>query len=212
MTAPALYLARVRKLTETAYLPKCSGNWPAYLKSRIQAIGSSMRDDYPRLLTLGDQSTFFLGLDQERSYLDTHPAERYRVQTTNGTWVQSVGEANIVRALTRLGHLFEYEPGIKLLGNAYRVPDFMIGAPVDSDRIFIEYLGMRDVPGYEERWQKKLAEFKVFGLAPFAEGGGRAGKLIAIDHDGRDYVGILSTLERCLGYATVEKPDEPEGE
>jgi CRISPR-associated protein Csd1 len=115
MTAPALYLGRLRRLTEVAYLPKMPGDWPKFVRDRIQSISASIGDEVPRLLEMRDQSTFFLGFDQEKTFLQTHPPTKYRWQTSIGLWVQSRGEMEVVEALTFLGKAFLYEPGLRTL-------------------------------------------------------------------------------------------------
>jgi CRISPR-associated protein Csd1 len=124
MTAPALYLGKIRHLTEVAYLPKMTGNWPDFIGDRIRRISASIGDEIPRILPMREQSTFFLGFDQERTFLQTHPPSHYKWQTSISLWVQSRGEKEIVEALAFLGKRFLYEPGLATDGDRERLPDF----------------------------------------------------------------------------------------
>jgi CRISPR-associated protein Csd1 len=205
MTAPALYLGRLRRLAEVAYLPKMPGDWPRFVRDRIQTISACIGDEIPRLLEMREQSTFFLGFDQERTFLQTHPPTKYKWQTSIGLWVQSRGEAEIVEALIFLGKPFLYEPGLRLQGDRDRLPDFLIPAVNDADRVFIEYLGMLDKPDYVARWKQKQAEFELFGLLPIERGGGPKGKLIVIDHQRHpDRSSIITELKKYLGQPLSE--------
>lgn len=205
LTAPALYIGRLRRLTEVAYLPKMPGTWPRYIRDRIQTISASIGDEVPRLLQMRDQSTFFLGFDQERTFLQTHPPTTYKWQTSIGLWVQSRGEAEIVEWLAARTRPFLYEPGLQTHGDRQRLPDFLVPADGQVDRVFIEYLGRLDDPKYVERWQQKQAEFEKIGLLPIERGGGQGGKLIVIDHQRHpDRVSIWAELEKHLGQPLAD--------
>lgn len=212
MTAPALYLGRLRKLTEIAYLPKMNGDWPGFLRDRLQSISARLGGEIPRLLQMRDQSTFFLGFDQEWTFLQTHPPDKYRKQTSIGLWVMSNGERDVVETLVRLGHPFLYEPGLQTHGDRSRLPDFMLTGKGDAGRIFIEYLGMLDKPEYVERWQQKQAEYEAMGLLSFEKGGGPKGKLIVIDHRTHpDRSSIENELTSLLGRSQAEDSTDTEG-
>jgi CRISPR-associated protein Csd1 len=205
MTAPALYLGRIRRLTEVAYLPKMEGDWAAFLRDRIQSVSARLGDEIPRLLQMRDQSTFFLGFDQERTFLQTHPPSKYRWQTSAGVWVMSRGERDVVESLVKLLRPFIYEPGLALAGDRMRYPDFMIPAEKDADRIFIEYLGMMDKPEYADRWKSKQEEYAKIGLLPIGAGGGRFGKLIVLDHINHpDKTFIYNELHKHLGQPLAD--------
>lgn len=221
MTAPALYLGRLRRLTEVAYLPKMPGDWPKFVRDRIQLISASIGDEVPRLLQMREQSTFFLGLDQERTFLQTHPPTKYKWRTSIGLWVQSRGELDVVEALVFLGRTFLYEPGLQTHGDRTRLPDFFLAAETKStaeterDDVYIEYLGMLDKPEYMARWKQKQQEYAERGLLPIEQGGGRGGKLIVLDHLRHpDSKSIYTELRKHLGQplADDEPGDTSEGE
>ncbi len=206
LTAPALYLGRIRRLAEVAYFPKMDGDLPKFLRDRLRAISGRIGDAIPSLLQMREQSTFFLGFDQEWSYLETHPPKRYRLRTSIGLWVLSGGERDVVEALTRLGRHFIYEPGLRTLGDAARLPDFLIDGDTAADHIFIEYLGMLDTPEYVDRWKQKLEEYRSIGLLPIDEGGGKAGKLIVLDHRTHpDFTSIYTELKKHLGRPLADE-------
>lgn len=206
LTAPALYIGRLRKLTEVAYLPKMAGNWPDFIRDRIQTISASIGDEIPRLLAMREQSTFFLGFDQEKTFLQTHPPSAYRWQTSIGLWVQSRGEAEVVEGLVFLGKTFLYEPGLKTYGDRERLPDFLVPSDRHADRVYIEYLGMLDKPEYAARWKQKQAEFEKIGLLPIEDGGGPAGKLLVIDHQRHpNRADIFSALQQHFGRPQADE-------
>jgi CRISPR-associated protein Csd1 len=213
MTAPALYMGRLRRLTEVAYLRKMEGDWPNFLRDRLQSISARIGDEIPRILQMRDQSTFFLGLDQERTFLQTHPPSKYRRQSSIGLWVMSHGERDVVEALVKLGRSFLYEPGLRTYGDRSRLPDFLIAGDSPSDNIFIEYLGMLDKSEYVERWKQKQQEYNAIGLLPIETGGGDAGKLIVIDHQRhRDFTTIYTELKKQLGRPLADEDSTtPEG-
>lgn len=213
MTAPALYMGRLRRLTEVAYLPKMDGHGPAFLRDRIQSVSARIGDEIPRLLQMRDQSTFFLGFDQERTFLQTHPPSKYKWQTSAGVWVMSRGEQHIVESLVKLLRPFIYEPGLSIVGDRTRYPDFMIPAEKDTERIFIEYLGMTDKPAYAERWKAKQEEYHKIGLLPIDAGGGEFGKLIVLDHINHpDKTSIYSELHKHLGQPLADDDNETTSE
>jgi CRISPR-associated protein Csd1 len=199
MAAPALYMGRLRKLTEIAYLRHLSVSWQKFIRDRIQSISSQLSDGLPPLLSLKDQSTFLLGMDQERTYLQSHPPTRYKYQTSTGTWVLSVGEQRVAEALAKLGHRFLYEPGLKMRGSRERLPDFMV-LRGNKPPYFIEYLGMLDDEEYRKRWEEKLADYLEFGIKPIEEGGGAKGTLIVISPERQpDYQSVHRELHKLLG-------------
>lgn len=205
MTAPALYLGRLRRMMEVAYLPKMDGDWAKFIRDRMQSISARLGDEIPRLLQMRDQGTFFLGFDQERTFLQTHPPSQYKWQTSIGLWVMSRGERHVVEALVKLGRSFLYEPGLRTHGDRSRLPDFLVDGVSAADHVFIEYLGMLDKPDYVQRWNEKLQEYRRIGLLPIGEGGGKAGKLIVIDHQRHpDFTSIFTELKKHLGQPLAD--------
>ena len=86
------------------------------------------------------------------------------------------------------------------------MPDFLIPASNEADRIFIKYLGMLDKPEYAERWKQKQIEFSRLGLLPIEQGGGKAGKLIVIDHQRhQDRSSIMTELKKHLGQPLADE-------
>ena len=70
------------------------------------------------------------------------------------------------------------------LGNGrVRYPDFVIAGHARGVTFYWEHLGLLDDPGYRRRWQRKLQEYKDFGILPWEEGGGQHGTLITTRDD-----------------------------
>jgi CRISPR-associated protein Csd1 len=210
MAAPALYMGRIRKLTEIAYLRNLGVDLQKFIRDRIQSISAQLSDGLPTLLSLKDQSTFLLGMDQERTFLQSHPPSRYKYQTSTGTWVLSVGEQRVAEALAKLGHRFLYEPGLQMKGSRERLPDFMVLRGNDPP-FFIEYVGMLEKPEYRQRWEQKLAEYESSGIKHIMSGGGPNGALIVIDPEHHpDFQSVYRELHKHLGDISPEAESDTE--
>lgn len=204
MTAPGLYLGRLKKLAETAHLPNLKGDWPRMLRDEIQSICVQLGDNIPASLGLREQSLFTLGFYQEQAYLCAHPPSRYKYRTDQGEWVQSLGEKVVANSLARLGIRYWYEPSIALPSGAERWPDFMIPHADNAKRCFIEVLGMMDDAQYRERWKQKQQDYATLGILPARDGGGPGGVLYEINTTGPSIDGATITTTLMEWFAAKE--------
>lgn len=106
-------------------------------------------------------------------------------RTERGELVRSKSELIIADKLFRHGVDYAYEQPLVMPNGRIRYPDFTITDHAAGVTFYWEHLGMLDNPGYQERWQRKLAEYQNAGIELHEKGGGHAGTLI-VTNDGRN--------------------------
>lgn len=114
-------------------------------------------------------------------------AEKSLIHRTNrGEFVRSKSEVIIANELLSQGiDWYEYEAALRLPDGSVRYPDFTILDDDTGVRYYWEHLGLLHSPGYEARWNRKLAAYRNASIFPHDEGGGRAGTLIVTRDDER---------------------------
>jgi hypothetical protein len=98
-------------------------------------------------------------------------------RTENGELVRSKSEVVVANALRARGVRYVYERP-RMLGGRERYPDFTIEDSERGIKFYWEHLGMCGDPTYDERWQRKLRDYRDEGILPQEEGGGPEGTLI----------------------------------
>lgn len=115
--------------------------------------------------------------------------------------VRSKSEAIIADLLT--GNRVEYSYEQKLsLGGSTRYPDFTIEDAESGVNFYWEHCGMLHLPGYKDRWERKLLWYRSHGILPEEEGGGQNGSLIVTRDDekgGIDSAEIAEIIARLFG-------------
>ena len=142
-----------------------------------------------------DPAPVRVSLGREERFLEEGLIHR----TENGELVRSKSEVVVANALRARSIRYSYERPL-MLGGRERYPDFTIE---DTDRglkFYWEHLGMYGDPAYDERWRRKLEEYRNEGILPHEEGGGPEGTLI-VTRDVRaaiDSKEIGELIERVL--------------
>jgi CRISPR-associated protein Csd1 len=140
----------------------------AEIHSRIQ-LGS---EKTPTQLSPTDQFQFQLGFFQQQPYLPI-PETARRVKTIKGYLVRSKSEAiiaellhRVVDAMTELGATISYEPSSVQIGGVRLglKPDWYVQTNQGTRALFVEHLGMMDVPKYATRAVAKLDEYRSNGV------------------------------------------------
>ena len=132
----------------------------------------------------------------EKSYLDANLIH----QTERGELVRSKSEVIIADHLNRKRINYRYEEQLTL-GEDIRIPDFTFEDDDTGITYFWEHCGMLFDEDYARRWEEKKALYRLHGILPHEEGGGKKGMLI-ITHD--DSAGGISSkaigelIERIL--------------
>ena len=98
-------------------------------------------------------------------------------RTSKGLAVRSKSELTIAEALTNAAIAFEYEKPL-VLGGATRYPDFSVEDEISGKTFYWEHLGLLHRDDYRRSWEKKLAWYRMNGVAPIDDGGGANGSLI----------------------------------
>jgi len=130
-------------------------------------------------------------------FLEEHLIHR----TRRGDLVRSKSEVIIADLLHALGINYHYERTLTAPDGTWRAPDFTVIDDDSGARVFIEHLGMLHDPSYKERWEKKLAWFRVQSILPDTEGGGENGTLLITRDDekgGIDSADIERRIKKLL--------------
>ena len=194
---PGLHLGRLQAQAEIGHIPKLRARSAAYIRDEIKQINSQILDKYPLRLNPLEQSMFMLGFYQESAALEKDKASlKHLLRTARGEWVRSEGERRVANALAKLQFDYAYEP-YAVLDGGDRYPDFFIPGALESENIFIEYLGMQGNAKYDQDWEAKIQSYAKHGVT---ENGGEKGRLIVIDarQTSPDEVQILTLLKKEL--------------
>lgn len=115
------------------------------------------------------QAEFESGPAESQSFEPTTEAPSFRPEglihrTERGEWVRSKSEAIIANIMLHIGLDYRYEYPIEgHIQPGIRRPDFVM-FDANHKPIIWEHLGMLDKPDYCERWEAKLAWYKVNGF------------------------------------------------
>lgn len=115
--------------------------------------------------------------------------------TSRGDPVRSKSEVIIADKLFSKGLAYEYEKELIGRDGSRRLPDFTIDDAESGRVIYWEHLGMLADPGYEARWQRKVAWYRDQGVLPEQDGGGPAGVLVTTSDDLRGGINSLAIDE-----------------
>lgn len=102
-------------------------------------------------------------------------------RTAKGELVRSKSEVIIANILHGLGITYAYEQQFKGRDGTVRYPDFTIEDGATGQKIYLEHLGMLDVPAYRTRWESKRSWYHAQGVK---EGGGDTGILLTTTEEG----------------------------
>lgn len=98
-------------------------------------------------------------------------------RTERGDVVRSKSEWIIADKLYAAGIDYQYEQS-KILNGIERYPDFTIIDDDSGKTWYWEHNGMLSNEEYRQRWERKLAAYRLEGILPLAEGGGKNGTLL----------------------------------
>lgn len=124
----------------------------------------------------------------------THP-EHLIHKTGLGFNVRSKSESLIALLLHQYNIPFHYEEKL-LVGGSTFYPDFTVRHPKTGEFLYIEHLGMMDVPSYRQKAFNKLQIYISHGIIPFVN--------LIITFETKDYPLDLALVEMLIRYYFCE--------